>query len=74
MKKTVIRRITASVLSLLLLLTPVLSIAVQAQENVETEPYEYKIPTEIINEEAIEENGHIGRVFASEVTVYTILI
>ena len=66
MKKTVIRRITASVLSLLLLLTPVLSIAVQAQENVETEPYEYKIPTEIINEEAIEENGHIGRVFASE--------
>ena len=64
MKKTT-RRIVATVMSLLLLLTPVFSIAVQAQTPVE-DAYEYTIPTELISEEAIEQNGHVGRLFAAE--------
>ncbi len=65
MKKTTTRRIVATVMSLLLLLTPVFSIAVQAQTPVE-DAYEYTIPTELISEEAIEQNGHVGRLFAAE--------
>ena len=74
MKKTrktkLFHKLTSLSLMTFLLLQPVLALTVQAEDTAEAteteEPYVYTIPTEIISDESIEENGHIGRFAAGE--------
>ena len=66
-RKTLRNRLLAFTVCLLIAIQPFFTIAIYAEEpEVQAEPYEHTIPTELISEENIELYGHKERYFKAE--------